>query len=106
MNMEQPNNDIESIQRETYEKYRKEIETFNNLPDSTFSDMRGGDGAILDLGRAKSEYAHGILKKIENDVHSAGLTSEQQIELQHLWEKEIMGFTKRRTMHDAAGKEM
>ncbi len=106
MSTEQPNNSIENIQREKYNEIRKEIEDFKDLPESEFYNERSNMGDLLDVDEARKNRAHAILTKIEDQVHSKGLTPEQQIELQHLWEKEVLGFKEARKMYSGDGAEM
>lgn len=89
----QPKNDLEK-----YEDFRKEIEGFKDLPDSSFVD-KYKLGEKLEVEEAKKLHAHAIMERINN----AGLPQDKLIELTHLWEKEILGLKNERTMYDGAG---
>jgi hypothetical protein len=94
--------DNEYLSRKKYENFRKEIIEFKNLPESNFSDVRDAFGKI-DSKEAKNITVHGIINRINNESF---LTEKQKIELTHLWEKEILGFTNKRVMYDTLGNIM
>ncbi len=97
--MEQPNNDIESFWNEKFEEFRKEIDNFWDLPESTFANQRSNMGDKLTVEEARNLHAHAIRQRINN----AGFPQDKLIELTHRWEKEIMGFKERRTMYNPDG---
>ena len=93
--------------KEIYENFRKEILVFKDLPESTFSDMRGKDGRILELDEAKKAYAHRIIAKINNYYGDTSEDKEKRrshYELINLFEKEILG-SKERKMFNEDGSD-
>jgi len=101
----QPNNDIEvqKFRNEKFEEYRKEILAFNDLPESKFLNMRDNMGTKLEPQEARSLLAHGIMQRIDNEARNGIFDQQLHFELVHLWEKEIMGLTEKRTMYDGEG---
>jgi len=99
MNERFETNNTGEINRKVYEDFKKEILAFKDLPESTFSDVRGQIGK-LELQEAKNVLGHGIIQKINNN---STLNERQIIELNHLWEKEVLGLTEKRIMHDDSG---
>lgn len=94
------NSEMEELNRVKYEDFRKEILAFKDLPESTFSDQHtSGSGDKLGTEEAKNLHARGIISRIQ----TSGFPQKLHFELVNLWEKEILGLTKERTMHDDAG---
>lgn len=90
-----------------YEDFRKEILGFNDLPKSTFLNVRNMMADILTPEEAKNAKAHGIRNRIEEFyreyTQKPSVQRHQLYSLIHLFEKEIQGRKTKRVMYDLAG---